>query len=144
MWVHDTLPGTPWVEVTFARGVQRSFPSSTCSTGWVRREHVTWNVLREGELTLGVEVREDRERVVVRSAPAWLEAGGLHAGDVILARLEGEMVFESTRLDDVRRDLGIGGLFRVERGGAVLDVRIPLATGCREPGAGQPADCQPR
>jgi hypothetical protein len=48
VWVHDTAPGTPWVELTFARGVQRAFPRSTCSTGWVRRDAVTWEVLREG------------------------------------------------------------------------------------------------
>ena len=47
VWVHDTAPGTPWVELTFARGVQQAFPRSTCSTGWVRREAVTWDVLRE-------------------------------------------------------------------------------------------------
>jgi len=144
VWVHDTQPGTPWVEVTFARGVQRSFPSSTCSTGWVRREHVTWDVLREGVLTLAIESRDDHERVVVRSAPAWLQEGGLRAGDVILARLEREMAYEGTRLDDLRRDLGIGGLFRIERAGAVLEVRVPLAEGCEEPGAGQPAACRPR
>ena len=48
VWVHDTAPGTPWVELTFARGVQRAFPRSTCSTGWVRRDAVTWELLREG------------------------------------------------------------------------------------------------
>ncbi len=42
VWVHDARPGSPWVELTLATGVQRDFPGATCSTGWIPRASVTW------------------------------------------------------------------------------------------------------
>lgn len=144
VWVHDTAPGTPWVELTFARGVQRSFPRSTCSTGWVRRGAVTWDVLREGALTLAREDREDRVAVVVRAAPRWLLDGGLQPGDILLARIERGAEYAPHNLDDLRRALGIGGTFRIERRGAPRTLDLPLAPGCDPPGLGQPAACTPR
>lgn len=36
MWVRDG--GRPWVEIHFADGMQRAWPDTTCSLGWIRRE----------------------------------------------------------------------------------------------------------
>jgi len=144
VWVHDTAPGTPWVEVTFARGVQRSFPGTTCSTGWVSRARVTWEVLREGALRLAQEPGGARVAVVVQAVPVWLRDAGIAVGDVILGRVERGQAIAPYDLDNLRRDLGVGGRFRVARGGRVMEVEVALAPGCRAPGMGQPAACTPR
>jgi hypothetical protein len=145
VWAHDTRSESQWVELTFARGVQRAFPGMTCSTGWVQRSTVSWEVLREGDLTMAREVRDDQEGIVLRALPPWLSAAGLRVGDLIVAEVERSAgVVPTTDLDGVRRSLGIGGLFRVRRGGDRMEIRVPLASGCEEPGLGQPAACQPR
>jgi hypothetical protein len=149
VWVHDTVPGSAWVELTRARGVELAYPGSTCSTGWVPRASVEPDRLRERgpdgtALELSRETQEEREVVVVRAAPAWLLDAGVALGDAIVARMERGQRHESADLDGMRAALGVGGTFHVLRGGAEREIRIPLAPGCEEPGAGQPVACRPR
>lgn len=144
VWVHDTRPDSAWVEVTFARGVQRSFPGSTCSLGWVPRATVTFHHLREGALSLRRASENERDVIVVDAVPAWLAAAGLARGDRLLAVIERGVRRDLYDLDGARSSLGVGGTFVVSRDGADHEVRVPLAPGCEEPGAGQPTTCRRR
>ncbi|MBN8616440.1 MAG: hypothetical protein J0L92_38000 [Deltaproteobacteria bacterium] len=144
VWVHDTRPGSAWVEVTFARGVQRSFPGMTCSLGWVPRASVTFDHLREGALSLSLAIEGDRQVVVVHAVPPYLSQAGLAPGDRLLASMVRGQRYDIHLLDDLRYALGVGGTFVVLREGREREQRVPLAPGCEEPGAGQPAACQPR
>lgn len=36
LWIRDD--GGPWVEIHFTEGIQRAWPDSTCSLGWIPRE----------------------------------------------------------------------------------------------------------
>lgn len=142
--VHDTRPGTPWVEITAAPGVQRSYPGSTCSLGWVPRVSVSWDVLRRDGVELASGRRGARPVAVVRAAPAWLLEVGVQLGDAIVGAVVRGTTRPASNLDQLRRELGIGGTFVVERGGAERTVRVPLAAHCREPGGAQPSACHPR
>ncbi|GAB4195978.1 MAG: hypothetical protein OHK0013_02760 [Sandaracinaceae bacterium] len=144
VWVYDAAPGTRWVEVTAARGVQRDYPSSTCSLGWVPREQVTFDHLREGGLSLSRATEGERQVIVVHALPPWLAATELAPGDRLLAVIEQGRRRELHDLDGARGSLGTGGTFVVQRDGVEREVRVPLAPGCEEPGAGQPAACRPR
>lgn len=144
VWVNDAHPRSDWVELTFARGVQRSYPGSTCSTGWVARSRVTFDVLREGTFTLVRTQRNGRTEIVLRAVPRWLARAGLRVGDIVVASMVAGSAVELSDLDKMRRAVGIGGIFRVLRGPRALELRVPLAPGCRPPGRGQPAQCRPR
>ncbi len=141
---HDTRPGTPWVEITSAPGVQRAYPGTTCSLGWVPRDSVTWDVQRQGGLTLASERRGGRQAAVVRTAPAWLLAAGVQRGDAIVGAVVHGTPRPASNLESLRRALGIGGTFLVERDGVEHTVRVPLAEHCQEPGRSQPSACHPR
>ncbi len=142
--VHDTRPGTPWLELTGAPGVQRDYPGSTCSLGWVRRDSVTWDVHRSGGLTLASERRGERAVGVVREAPSWLLAAGVQVGDGVVGAVVRGRTGPASNLHQLRRALGIGGTFLIERAGVERTVQVPLAEHCQEPGGYQPPACRAR
>ena len=142
--VHDTRPGTPWLELTGAPGVQRNYPRSTCSLGWVRRDSVTWDVYRSVGLTRASERRGERPAGVVREAPPWLLAAGVQVGDAIVGAVVGDRTRPASDLHQLRQALGIGGTFLVERGGVERTVQVPLAEHCQPPGGYQPSACRAR